>query len=113
MTRKKFITATDLKADSAPLLHNPAYFIDRLKAAEDALLMYGWSASVRRMGERERATYNLWCKWLELVGGNEFSWPRNHPHLSDADIRRLASEDEDLERRTREKIDRIVVEVPA
>lgn len=114
MTRKaKFITAADLKADPSPLLHNPAYFIDRLAAAEAVCLLYGWSASTRREGFRERATYALWSKWLAFVGGNAFAFPKLHPHLDDDALKPIVQEDEELEAETLRRINEIVVEVPA
>ncbi len=111
MRATKFTTAADLRADPSPLLHNPSYFINRLEAAEAVCLLYGWSPSTRNAGFRERASFALWSKWLDLVGGHAFARPKLHPHLSDTALRPIVENDEALQQRAREKIPEIVVEV--
>ena len=61
---------------------------ERLKAAEDVCLMYGWSA-VHDTTERDKATLALCRRWYDLVGP-EFTEPRRHPHLTENHIADLA-----------------------
>lgn len=56
---------------------------ERLAAAEEVCLMFGWSA-LHEDTDRDIAAYLLWSKWLDLAG--DFADPRKHPHLSDEAI---------------------------
>jgi hypothetical protein len=57
--------------------------VERLSAAEDLCLMFGWSAA-HDDTDRDIAAYVLWSRWHSLAG--KFTDPRNHPHLSDKAI---------------------------
>jgi hypothetical protein len=63
---------------------------ERLQAAEDVCLMYGWSAG-RFESDYDKATHEVWSHWADLVGG-EFLSPQSHPDLNDRRIAELAAE---------------------
>lgn len=63
--------------------------IERLKAAEDVCVLYGWSASTAHQSDRDKALQELWNRWHDTAGRDASSRERN-PHLTDERIAELA-----------------------
>jgi hypothetical protein len=62
---------------------------DRLKAAEDVCLLYGWARS-RVETEREQACRQAWRLWARMPGVS--TEPADHPEWSDQAIADLAED---------------------
>lgn len=82
--------------------------IARLKVAEDALTLIGWSST--KLGElagseRADAAEQMWHMWCSMVG-LEFSDPENHPDL-DARVPVLAAQREAIRQATLAKIEKL------
>lgn len=63
--------------------------IERLKAAEDVCVIYGWTGSTSHRSDRDKALHELWRKWHEIAGPDACDQDRN-PHLTDELIAELA-----------------------
>jgi hypothetical protein len=60
---------------------------DRLRAAEEVCLLYGWTGACRDT-DRDKALHELWSHWVD-VSGVSMS-PADHPEMSDERIAELA-----------------------
>lgn len=74
----------------------------RLKAAEDLCVMYTWSP-VHTDTAREKAAFELWSRWYDLVG-EAFIQPEAHPDLGNKPVARLAAQRDETRARTLAKI---------
>ena len=83
--------------------------IARLKVAEDALALIGWSST--RLGdsdaERSKAAEQMWHMWCDAVGGTDFLSPENFAEV-DAMIPALAATRDRIRSETLAKIERLL-----
>lgn len=73
---------------------------ERLKLAEDACLMFGWSAGPGD-SPRSKAATELWMRWAHSpLVPDDFTDPKQHPDLDDEAVERLAAERDATRART-------------
>jgi hypothetical protein len=104
------VTQTITRTSGVPETLSRDELIERLRAAEDVCLMYGWSATTYERTDRQIAAYELWRKWYALAA--DYAEPKNHPHLRDRALRPMIREHRERRAQTQKAISRIVVEEP-
>lgn len=85
--------------------------VARLKVAEDALVLIGWSST--RLGyfdsPRSKAAEQMWHLWCSMVGGPGFCDPASHADL-DSSVPQLAAQRDRIQSETLAKIERLICE---
>ena len=74
----------------------------RLKAAEDLCVMYTWSPA-HTESPREKAAFELWMRWSELVG-EDFLKAEAHPDLDNRVVAQLAAKRDETRARALARI---------
>jgi hypothetical protein len=55
---------------------------ERLKAAERACVLFGWSAIPDRDRARGRLSYRAWSDWYNLIGGADVGGPKANDEIN-------------------------------
>ena len=56
---------------------------ERLKIAEEALVLYGWMPVKRDESEKDRLTFEAWMRWCRYVGTDRVG-PKANPRIHEA-----------------------------